>query len=80
MEQIGNPASLIVNNNVGDDESFAGGLFTATLINKTATSLTSVASGTVSQTIDGYTLQCFNPLDQAVFGHVEISIPRKLFP
>ena len=75
MERIGQPASFLVDiNTVGDIESLADGYFVATLTNVTEMTLTSVATGTVSQTIDGYILQCLG----SVAGDTEISIPGKL--
>ena len=78
MMQVGGTVLFSTNSQVGGiPQSLANGLFTAT-VTETATTLTSVANGTISQITDGYTLQCFVPSDQSVVGRVQISIPGKL--
>ena len=77
MQQVGEPEIFSTRNTVGATESFANGHFTATLTNNAAIALTSVAIGTVSQTTDGYTLQCLDNTG-AVMGIKKISIPGKI--
>ena len=77
MQQVGEPGIFFMSNNVGATESFADGHFTATLTDNSEMKLTSVASGTVSQTTDEYTLGCLDNTG-AVVGNRTISIPGKL--
>ena len=80
MEQIGDLADFTGLNSPGDTETFAEGHFIANLTAVTAMTGTSasVATGTVSQTIDGYTLQCLDASSSiVVVGEEEISIPGK---
>ena len=60
----------------GSTKPFAEGLFTANVTNATDKSIASIATGTVNQTIDGYTLQCVGG-GIIVVGDAEISIPGK---
>ena len=78
-DQIGQPASFLKGSStVGATATFAAEQFTATLTNDTNMTLTSVATGIVTQTSDGYTLQCFDGNDNTVVDDTEISIPGKL--
>ena len=78
MQQVGQGTTFSTSGNTaGATALFADGHFTATLTNITEMSLTSVASGTVSQTTDGYTLQCFDGTS-AIVGDTKISTPGKL--
>ena len=79
MEEVSQRAAFISTvDNPGEIDTFAGGIFTANLTSKTEMTLTSVAFGTVSQTIDGYNLLCLNTFSDIVVGDEEISIPGKL--
>ena len=77
MMQVGQPGLFSVGSTVDATVSFANEHFTATLTNNSEMTLTSVASGTVSHTTDGYTLQCLDNTG-AVVGDTKISIPGKL--
>ena len=57
------------------------GQLSATVTNQTNNAITSVATVTVSQTVDGYSLQCFdrtNVVGALLFGDIKLSIPGKL--
>ena len=77
MEQVGEGLPFDGgSNNAGTTKPFANGHFTATIISLTEMAITSVATGTVNQTIDGYFLQCSDVVG-VVVGDEEISIPGK---
>ena len=78
MQQVGQGETFSTGaNTAGVTEQFADGHFTATLTDITEMTLTSVASGTIRQTTDGYTLQCFDGTS-AIVGGTKISIPGRL--
>ena len=62
----------------GTTYTFTEGDLIATVTSITQTTITSVANGIVSQTTDGYTLECVDIGGGAITGIVEISIPGKL--
>ena len=77
MQLIGQGIAFVKGlNTVGATGSFADGTFIATITNVTEMTLTSIATGTVSQTTDGHSLQCFDADDNV--GDTELSIPGKL--
>ena len=79
MQQVGQGTTFSMGlNTAGATMPFADGNFTATLTNIAEMTLTSVASGIVSQTTDGYTLQCLNVGTNAIVGDTKISIPGKV--
>ena len=63
-------------NSPGTTKAFADGYFIATIISSAEIAITSAATGTVNQTIAGYSLQC-SDVGGAVVGDEEISIPGK---
>ena len=79
MQQVGLGVSFVRDSHLpGTMAPFAEGKFMATFTSVTDEEITSVATGTVFQTIAGYTLQCGNVEGDAVFGDAEILIPGKL--
>ena len=80
MEQVGKGATFVKDSdNPGTTDTFAEGSFIATLNSVAEMTITSVATGTVNQTTDGYSLQCIDVGNSnAVVGDAEISIPGRL--
>ena len=66
----------MLGNTVGAMATFANGTFTSTLTHVTVMTITSVATGTVSQIIDRYTLQCLNGDGDS--GDADILTPGKV--
>ena len=77
MEQVGEGANFACGSADPGNLVFAGGHFIAFVANSTEGAITSFATGTVNQTIDGYTLQCFDNLGGTAVGEATISIPGK---
>ena len=82
MQTVGDHVFFSLGNHpVGTTRPLAEGDFSATVTSLTSTTITSVATGMVNQTIDGYSLQCVedpfvvNPVPS---GAINISIPGKL--
>ena len=68
-------------NFVGQTKPFVEGQFSVTLTSKAGVTITSVLTGVVNQTIDGYSLLCVDEFDvdtALVLGDIKISIPGKL--
>ena len=59
-DQVGGTIHFASSDPVGAMVKFAGGHFIATFTNLTEKTITSSVTGTVSQTTDGYTLQCID--------------------
>ena len=77
MQHVGLGASFISgSDSTGTTKSFAEGHFIASVTSVTEVTITSVATGTVSQTIVGYFLRCAD-VGGGVVGDAEISIPGK---
>ena len=71
----------IHNHHVGVTRFGRGGQLNATVTNQTNNAITSVATVTVSQTVDGYSLQCFDSTNlvlAVLLGDIKLSIPGKL--
>ena len=79
MQQVGDDTALSRgSDSPGTTDAFAERHFLATVTNVTQTTITSVATGTINQTIDGHTLQCIDVVGGGVVvGDAEISIPGK---
>ena len=68
-------------NRVGDTRPLVEGQFSTTLTSKQGHTITSVLTGIVNQTIDGYSLLCIDDHNvdiPLVLGDIKISIPGKL--
>ena len=79
MQQVGQGASFISgSDSAGTTRTFAKGQFIANVTNATEPTIASIATGTVNQTTDRYSLQCTD-VNGAV-GDAEITIPGKLLP
>ena len=65
-----------MSNTVGATASFTNRHFTATVTNNAKMTLTSVVSGTFSQSTEGSTLQCLDST-KAVVDDAKITIPGK---
>ena len=77
MEQVGFGAGFVQGSDTANATiPFAGEHFIATLTSVADMTITSVATGAVNQTIDGYFLRCDDVA--GVVGSAEISIPGKL--
>ena len=78
MQQVGFGAAFVRSSHPpGTTVTFAVEQFIATLTSVTEETITSVATGTVIQTTEGYTLQCGNVDGDAVYGEAKVSIPGK---
>ena len=79
MEQIEDGASFVRGiDPAGAMDTFANGTFTSTLTHVTDMTLTSVATGTVSQTTEGYALQCYDPVEGSIDAEVHVLTSGKL--
>ena len=78
MQQVGEAATFVGGSVNPENVTFAGGDFIASLANFSEGAIASFATGTVNQSIDGYTLQCFDEIGGTAVGDTKISIPGKL--
>ena len=79
MERVGEGVTFDKDSySAGATKAIADGHFIATLISLTEMVMTSVATGTINQTIAGYLLLCADI--GGVVGDAEISIPGKFLP
>ena len=77
MQQVGEGATFAGGSADPGNLMFAGGHFIAFVANPSEGAIASFATGTVNQSIDGYTLQCFDEFGGTVIGDAKISIPGK---
>ena len=76
MQQVGEGATF-AGGSVNPDITFAGGHFIASVTNLSGGAIASFATGTVKQTLDGYTLQCSDTIGKTAVGDAKISTPGK---
>ena len=77
LQKVGEGA-IFVAGYANPDMTFAGGHFIASIANPSEGIIASFATGTVNQTIDGYTLQCSDQIGGTAVFSAKLSIPGKL--